>query len=752
MYARSRSGVLRVARVTRVVTVSVLLLLRAASASASGAASGAPVRVATEPSLSPLPVQNAVHDELRRRITQFQDAWRRLWETARTTLDGRLNAQLVVENASDDPRVRRQAALQCYIGTPMLAPYAFGEVVARRPVVTIPDRGAICPMWFPPGGDEPSNEAESIDLALRLSDRRRARTLRDKLIGAIEAAHAKHPADDWIAGQRVRFVHDQGTPAQTLAAAQACRGTAGWCAMLTGLAYAQADQLVDAEGAFRQADALGVPVLDSLSGGCAAREALLLLPREARQAMARDACTPESAALERLWWLADPLWSTAGNERYVAHQARRTLIALRSVLERDERYVWEVAATGLSLRETIVRYGWPNYTFWPGGQYELRLASQIESAALGPSAAAAQVTEFALPPMGNRRRTGTGTGTGTTSIRVAPPAPKVVGPRIARLPFTVKEYTIDQTALLPTVSVILDPTTVRASDWTLTNPAPGAPDAWWPQEFLQLKRPLLALADGQSGFWRRDTTVRVAHIVELPVGMRATLDSATDMAFLAGGASPIGTRLVARATLTPTDAMRFDGVVPSGPVVLSAELLTTHPSASNYRNRFGATAPSTLRDMAAAELALSAPVFLRLPQRGVSPPFQLGEVIPQMASRDRFARTDVVALYWESYGFPVGEPLQITLQVLSTDGTNAIQRLGALIGVVGQRDSIGIRWTEREPTRLSDTEATMRPVTVHGVGLDLSPLAPGTYVVRIEFRTRADQSARNERQLSIVRP
>jgi hypothetical protein len=324
-----------------------------------------------------------VYDDLRRRITRFQDAWRKLWEKARVDLDGRLDAAIVVENAPTDPRMRRIAALQCYLATPMSAPFTPGAVIARRPVVTIPDRGAICPMWFPPGGDEPSNEAESIDLALRLDDRRSARRLRDQLIGAIEAAHARYPADDWIAGQRVRFVHDQGAPAQTLAAAEACRGTAGWCAMLVGLAHAQTDRLVDAEAAFRQGDALDGPVLDSLAGGCAADDALLLLPRAVRESAVRESavresavreaaagegCERESAMTERLWWLADPLWSVAGNERYVAHQARRTLIALRSVLGRDERYVWEVAAGGLSMRETIVRYGWPNYTFWPGGR------------------------------------------------------------------------------------------------------------------------------------------------------------------------------------------------------------------------------------------------------------------------------------------------------------------------------------------------------------------------------------------------
>lgn len=700
------------------------------------------------------PARADVYDDLRRRITRFQDDWRKLWEKARVDLDGRLDAAIVVENAPTDARMRRIAALQCYLATPMSAPFTPGSVIARRPVVTIPDRGAICPMWFPPGGDEPSNEAESIDLALRLNDRRSARRLRDELIGALEAAHARYPADDWIAGQRVRFVHDQGAPAQTLVAAEACRGTAGWCAMLVGLAHAQADRLVDAEAAFRQGDALGGPVLDSLAGGCVTDDALLLLPRAVRESAVRESavressvdegCERESATIERLWWLADPLWSVAGNERYVAHQARRTLIALRRVLGRDERYVWEVAATGLSMRETIVRYGWPNYTFWPGGQYELRLAAQIDFAALGPSAAAAQVAEFGLPPIGRPRR--------TASIGMAPPTPKVVGPRIARLPLTVKEYTVDQTALVPAPAAIRDPLRVQATDWTLTNPTRDEPDGWWPQEFVQLRRPLRLLTGGQLGFWRRDSSVRVAHVVDLPIGMRTVVDSTTDLAFLAGGASPSSTQLVARATLSPDDAMRFSGSVASGPIVLSAELVTDAPRAPNYRSRFGADAPATLQEMPDTALALSTPVLVRLPRRGVAPPVQLDDVIRQMTSSDQLGQRDLLALYWESYGFPMGEPFELALQVRSESGTSVIAQLGALIGVAGARDSVGIRWTEADPRRLPDADATRRAVTAHAVGLDLSPLDPGTYVIRIEVRTRTNRAAYSERRVTIVAP
>ena len=681
-----------------------------------------------------------VREDLRARITRFQDEWRKLWQKARTEADGYLHREVLDPDNPLNPRLRRSMALQCYVATPMLR----DGLLPIRPVVTSPDRGAICPMWFPPGRDEPSNEGEAVDLSLRLADRRRARMLRDRLIGEIEAAHAQHPTDDWIAGQRVRFVYDQAAPAQTLAAAKACRGNAGWCAMLTGLAHAQADELIDAESAFRQGELLGAPLLDSLPLVCAVTQAIMLVPRAEREAFTRAACASPSPVLDHFWWLSDPLWSVPGNERYVAHQARRTLITLRSVLGRDERYVWDAYATGLSMRETVLRYGWPNYTFWPAGPFEGQLADRIDFGALGPTAAATQVKEFSLPATTNRR--------GNASIPIRAPTANSSALRFVRFPYTVKEYTTDQTALIPKLSAILDPFRVTATDWALTNPDPRAPDGWWPHEFLQLQRPLALLGDGQLGFWRRDSTVRLAHIVALPVAVRSTLDSATDMAVLAGGPSPISTQIYGYAALTPNDALRLRGTVPSGPVVLSAELVTQAPRAPNYRSRFGATAPSTLRDMPSTERALSDPVFLRLPRRGLLPLTALDDVIQHMADSDQFRSTDSLALYWESYGFPERELLEIALRLRSADGASVMQRLGALIGVNGRRDSVSIRWTEQDPTRLVDAEATVRPVTMHSVGLDVSSLAPGAYVVSVEIRARDNQTARSERRFVLREP
>jgi len=59
---------------------------------------------------------------------------------------------------------------------------------------------------------------------------------RDRLLGTLDSAALALPGDDWIAGQRVRYLLQSGRPAEALAAARTCRAALWWCEALTGLA------------------------------------------------------------------------------------------------------------------------------------------------------------------------------------------------------------------------------------------------------------------------------------------------------------------------------------------------------------------------------------------------------------------------------------------------------------------------------------------------------------------------------------
>ena len=85
----------------------------------------------------------------------------------------------------------------------------------------------------------------------------------------------------------------------------------------------------------------------------------MVLEPAARVDYQRLTCTQRDSLNAVLWWLADPMWTEHGNERWVAHMARTVEVKLHGALNRDERYSWQRAIGGDAMAEMIVRYGWP---------------------------------------------------------------------------------------------------------------------------------------------------------------------------------------------------------------------------------------------------------------------------------------------------------------------------------------------------------------------------------------------------------
>src|ERR1700682_3080572 len=76
---------------------------------------------------------------------------------------------------------------------------------------------------------------------------------RENLRRVLDSAAALLPGDDWIAGQRVRYLVDAGDGTAALEAARSCRGTSWWCAALEGLALHVTGDFLGAEAAFQKA-------------------------------------------------------------------------------------------------------------------------------------------------------------------------------------------------------------------------------------------------------------------------------------------------------------------------------------------------------------------------------------------------------------------------------------------------------------------------------------------------------------------
>jgi hypothetical protein len=174
--------------------------------------------------------------------------------------------------------------------------------------------------------------------------------LRQRLLQVLDSAAAMVPGDEWIAGQRVRYLVEDGRAAAALTAARDCRSTAWWCESLAGFALHAAGESHAADSAFTAA--LGDMPRDER---CRWNDlSTLLADGRLRRGYRKQTCEERGSLEVRLWWLAQPLFSRPGNDRRVEHYARHTMARM---LEHARSPFG--LATGDDLRELIVRYGWP---------------------------------------------------------------------------------------------------------------------------------------------------------------------------------------------------------------------------------------------------------------------------------------------------------------------------------------------------------------------------------------------------------
>ena len=197
--------------------------------------------------------------------------------------------------------------------------------------------GRFC-YWYRPA-DEP-DEPDRIGVARLL------------LLARLDDAARARPTDDWIAGQRVRYLVEHRWADTAVAAARECRGTRWWCLALEGYArhglrdYAGADSVYAAAfGAMPPAERCRWSNLSTL-----------LADGDARR-YRRLTCAQRQAANQRIWWLAQPFYSVPGHDLRTEHYARLTMTGMLRNAASPHDLAW-----GDDLAELVVRYGWP--TWW----------------------------------------------------------------------------------------------------------------------------------------------------------------------------------------------------------------------------------------------------------------------------------------------------------------------------------------------------------------------------------------------------
>ena len=173
------------------------------------------------------------------------------------------------------------------------------------------------------------------------------RSARAELLRDLEKASATLPGDDWIIGQRIRYLLESRDTA-AISVARSCRAGKWWCEALLGLS-------LHVSGKFAAADSAFAIALDDMPSArrCQWTDLTPLLDDDMRGSYRKMQCAQRDSINARIWLAADPLYMTPGNERRTEHYAR----VMQTELQKDARNTYGLNWGG-DLAELILRFGW----------------------------------------------------------------------------------------------------------------------------------------------------------------------------------------------------------------------------------------------------------------------------------------------------------------------------------------------------------------------------------------------------------
>ena len=535
-------------------------------------------------------------------------------------------------------------------------------------------RRSMCPNWYPAGEFTQADERVDRDGALAPFDRGRVHRARDLLIASLATLDERKPGDAWITGQRVRFLVDQGSTQAAVEVARRCSADRAWCAQLLGFALHAAGDFRGADSAF---DAAGAAM--SPKDRCKWNSAELLLDEDGRSAYSHMSCEERTVANTRIWWMSRPLFSDSTEDRRSEDYSRKVLIQLHSALAWDERYDWRKQFGGESVREMMVRYGWPAFSAYAGDYEEMSHASWM------------------------RFHDSTRTATA--------------------------EYPQDRVHLVPQWNAILDSFRASANAWQLNMPPLSSDDEpaaqWWPDEHYAPARGGLAQLREQTVMLRRDDDVVLATASELRFGGRA-INTDTAAAVLIRTTSPDDIQRLQRNAMQNATSLVLTARIPASPAVVGTEVLAPRGGMS-LRTRFGIMPPAPLSGLKPGETAISDPVLISMPESSNGPDAAIGQMLGSTVVRGH-----KIGVYWETYGYAAGDSVDVAVIIARREPLSKFRRLGMKLRLAHDLNgSVAVRWTEPKAGHDSWTIPSRVPIQARAVGLDLSRLEPGRYSVQV---------------------
>lgn len=171
---------------------------------------------------------------------------------------------------------------------------------------------------------------------------------RRQLIARLDSAAALLPADQWIVGQRVRYLVEGNRFLDALWVTNDCRAERWWCHALAGYVF-------HVMGDFAAADSSFDLSLESMLPGerCRWTDLFILVDQALVERYLDGDCRVREALNQQIWWLTDPLYLVTGNERRTEHYARLVVNRLFDGSANAYGVRWNEDD-----RELVLRYGW----------------------------------------------------------------------------------------------------------------------------------------------------------------------------------------------------------------------------------------------------------------------------------------------------------------------------------------------------------------------------------------------------------
>lgn len=194
-------------------------------------------------------------------------------------------------------------------------------------------------------GDEAEDDTPPVELPA-------IRERRAELVQTLDSAAHQLPADEWIAGERVRYLVESDRIDDALqAAGRECRAAASWCNALAGYAAHVGGRFAAADSAYE----LALAAMDPPER-CRWFDISDLLSDELQHRFRGLDCSGRETFARQLFWLGSPLYSMASTDLLTEHFARLTRVRMSEHAASSDGESW-----GDDMRELVLRYGWPRW-------------------------------------------------------------------------------------------------------------------------------------------------------------------------------------------------------------------------------------------------------------------------------------------------------------------------------------------------------------------------------------------------------